>query len=83
MFPVKVLFVTVGLQAMTNMPPPHFVATFPEKVQFATVTLERSMSIPPAREVVSWGLPTSALPPVTVKPSRTAVASVPYAVTTW
>ena len=55
------------------IPPPERSAELPEKVQLATVGEEPSLYIPPP---TLWGeAPALALPSVTVKPSRTALAS--------
>ena len=47
-FPVKVLFVTVGEEEVRLIiPPPPKVAEFPEKVLFATVGEDEKLYIPP------------------------------------
>ena len=76
MFPANVQLVTVGLLLLAlYIPPPPLVAEFPLNVQLLTVGLPPELNNPPPNN-------NAAFPAVMVKPSSTAVASVPVPVTT-
>ncbi len=78
--PLNVQLVTAGLPPLLYIPPPRS-AELPLNVQLVTVgLLLLELYIPPP---ALFGKAPLALPAVMVKPSRTAVASVPLPVTTW
>jgi hypothetical protein len=81
-FLLNVQLVTTGLLKSFHIPLPDS-AQFLLNVQFVTLCLLLLMfNIPPPR-AVREGHDPLALPAVMVKPSKTAFASVPMAVTTW
>ena len=82
--PEKIQLVIIGEELILAKPPPNCAAILVLNIQLLTVGEPEILSIPPPHWPPAPQVPVQiALPPVMVKPSSTAVLSVPEPVVIW